>query len=189
LVSGLYYGGSNKDSTHNPIAYIKREDNAYYPLDGVYQWEIGEIVPVDAVGMGCFLTHRTVYEDMMAQFTTVQAFNGWVFTVHNDKVSGLEDFDPKKKAHPYAGQIKKGTYHLPVFKPSVSGVEFPFFQSQFTRTEDLPFCENAKEIGYQIQVDTSVEVGHVKPDIITGEDHRKKSGRWVSDEVEDYDVV
>jgi hypothetical protein len=189
LVSGLYYGGSQGSSKHNPIAYIKREDNTYYSLDSVYQWEVGEIVPVDAVGMGCFLTHRSVYEDMRVNYVQVQAGNGWQFTLHKDKVRNLTEYDAAKKGHPYSGQVKDNTFFLPVSLPTISELDFPYFQSQFTRTEDLPFCENAKELGYEILVDTSIEVGHVKPSMITGEDFRKKAGRWVSSEVEDFDVV
>lgn len=173
LVSGLYYGG-NLTSDIIPVAYLRRPDGAYHALHTVYQWERGEIVPVDAVGMGCFLTHRDVFTDIENNFVDVQAFGGWRFTVHKDDLKGELPEQPKK--HPYGGTIHKGTYYLPVYKPTVTGAPFPHFQCQFTRTEDFVFCENAKRLGYEILVDTSVEVGHQKHWNVTGKDFRKQKG-------------
>lgn len=189
LVSGLYYGGTVQGGEHDPIAYIRRPDGSYYPLDDVYQWERGEIVPVDAVGMGCFLTHRSVYENIEENFEMVQALNGWIFTLHKDDTSGIPDEYDAKKLHPYANKIKKGTYHLPVFKPTINLATFPHFQCQFTRTEDFVFCENVKRLGYSIQLDTSVEVAHVKSGMITGGDYRKGRGLTTDGSVEEVDHV
>ena len=60
LASGLYYG---KNPPHPPIAYVKWR-NAYVSIERTQKWEVGNIIPVDASGMGCMLTHRSVYEDI-----------------------------------------------------------------------------------------------------------------------------
>lgn len=174
LVSGLYYGGKiglSKSADIRPVAYLRREDGAYHSLDQVYQWERGEIVPVDAAGMGCFLTHRSVYEKIEQEFEVVQAMNGWKFTVLKDSIRGELSDEPK--IHPYAYEVRKDAFYLPVRKPTLTHSEFPHFQCQFTRTEDFVFCENAKAVGYQIWLDTGVEVGHVKNVTLDGAVYRE----------------
>lgn len=174
LVSGLYYGGKvalSKNADIRPVAYLRRPDGAYHTLDQVYQWERGEIIPVDGVGMGCFLTHRSVYEKIEDEFAIVQAMNGWQFTVKKTDIKQPLADEPTK--HPYAYEIRKDTFHLPVRKPSLTSSIFPHFQCQFTRTEDFVFCENAKAVGFDIFVDTSVEVGHVKSLSVDGAVYRE----------------
>lgn len=179
-VSGLYYGGV-VGVDPRPVAYLRRSDGAYQSLDVVYQWERGEIVPVDAVGMGCFLTHRSIYEDIEDKYEVIQALNGWSMTIHKDDIVGKVG-EPQK--HPYANKIKNGVLYVPVVKPSLE-IPFPHFQCQFNRTEDFVFCENLKRLGYDILVDTSVEAGHWKLQAILGSDYRKQKGLVTNPEVED----
>lgn len=159
LVSGLYYGGSLRDEI-TPIAYLRREDGAYHNLKQIYQWERGEIVPVDAVGMGCFLTHRSVYTDIAEQYVAVQTGNGGMTSVHRDDIHGELREQPINNDYSYT--VRKGHLYMPVYQPSVADPIFPFFQCEFNRTEDYVFCEQAKRVGYRILLDTSVEVGHIK---------------------------
>ena len=52
FVSGLYY---TKQPPYLPIAYIRNENGTYRTLN---RFTKGELVSLDAVGMGCALIHR-----------------------------------------------------------------------------------------------------------------------------------
>jgi hypothetical protein len=168
MVSGVYYSTQKKEVI-SPIAYhVDREGN-YHAV----HFELGTLMQVDAVGMGCFLTHRDVYRDIMEEHTLFQRVPGGAIVVHKDQV---KDEPPEKICkHPYAGQVRKGIYYEPVVQFSLPDVDFPFFISQFGRTEDFPFCEMVRKVGYEIWLDTSVEVPHVKESVMTGEDSRDQT--------------
>ena len=169
LVSGTYYSTQHEE-TVSPIAY--RRDNRtglYYALPES-AFEKGEILQVDAVGMGCFLTHRKVYEGIMERYTAFLRVYGGALVIRTDLV---KDEVPSTIAkHPYAGQIRKGIHYEPIVKNTLPDAIFPFFLAQHTRTEDMHFCELARNIGYEIWLDTSVEAPHVKESAVTGEDFR-----------------
>jgi hypothetical protein len=172
LVSGLYYGGDTKTDLL-PVAYLRKPEGTYVRLDEVYQWERGEIVQVDSVGMGCFLTHRSVYEDIQNNFVMLQRKSGGITAVHKDKIHGDVLHDAK---HPYEGQVRKSTLYDPVIPITNPDFLFPYFVCQYTRTEDYWFCEMVRELGYTIWLDTSVEATHLKPYGYSGEDFRKQHG-------------
>lgn len=166
LVSGVYYSTQRKGVS--PIAYLRdHKTGIYYSLT---KWTPGELRQVDAVGMGCFLTHRDVYTDIVKEYTVCQRSSGGLVVVHNDDIRGKIPVVPGK--HPYSGKVRNGIYYDQVVQCTLRDAAFPFFMAQFTRTEDMPFCELAKGIGYEVWLDTSVEVPHCKEQIITGEDFR-----------------
>ena len=165
LVSGVYYSVQRKE-TISPIAYWVDHEGNYHNL----KFEFGEILQVDAVGMGCFLTHRDVYTDIVKEYKLYQRVAGGALVIHKDQV---KDEPPTAvRRHPYAGQIRKGNYYEPVVQYMLPDAPFPFFMSQFGRTEDFPFCALARDIGYEIWLDTSVESPHIKEHATTGEDFR-----------------
>jgi hypothetical protein len=183
LVSGVYYS-TQKENIINPIAYRRdRKTGVYYSLKPD-NWEHGELKQVDAVGMGCFLTHRDVYSGIMEMYEVYQRAYGGVLAIHKDKVRGKVPNEQVK--HPYVGQIKDGIFYEPVVKNSIEDTPFPFFMSQHTRTEDMHFCELARDVGYEIWLDTSVESPHCKERIITGTDFRDQERPDVApQEIED----
>lgn len=168
-VSGLYYGGSPTERLF-PVAMINIPGGAYANIRKVRDWEKGEVLQVDAVGMGCFLTHRSVYETIEKDFTYLQRESGGLLAIRKDKVKSI-DFD-KKGRNPYAGTVRKGLYYDPVRPVQLDNPKFPFFICQYNRTEDLPFCEMVRD-SHEIWLDTSIEVGHVKEKALDGEDYRR----------------
>jgi hypothetical protein len=181
MVSGVYYS-TQKGSIVNPIAYERDHKTGLYYALNPETWEYGELRQVDAVGMGCFLTHREVYSGIKEMYEVYQRVYGGVLCVLKDKVRG--EVPDKVVKHPYVGQIKDGIYYEPVVRNMLEDNAFPFFLSQHDRTEDMHFCELARHIGYEIWLDTSVEVPHCKERIITGEDCRDQL-RPTIQEVED----
>lgn len=182
-VSGLYYSGTPKDKMF-AIAYVRNPDNSGYIPYPVDQHEgestPGEIKPVDAVGMGCFLTNRSVYEDIRKTYTYLQRKSGGILPIRKDAIIGkvTEEF----QKHDYADEVHKGMYYDPVLQLDFTKQQFPYFLSQYNRTEDMPFCEMVRGSGNMIWLDTTVEVGHVKPKSWRGEDYRNWAGR-PSDEI------
>lgn len=191
-VSGLYYSGREWE-TMNPIAYVRNPANGgYAPLPvnrDPKEWQQGEILPVDAVGMGCFLTHRSVYEKIQEEYTFLQrGTSGGCLPIRKDKIRG-EIPEKEKKNHPYMGTVKDGIYYEPVIKPMFKNKDkFPFFYSQHNRTEDMPFCELIRGVGIPIWVDTTCEVQHVKFTTVTGGNYRNWAGRPHGD-IEEMEYV
>ena len=168
LVSGIYYGGSAENG-YTPISYVRNaETGLYVPLNDL-GWEKGEILQVDVGGMGCFLTHRDVYRDILEEYEVYQRNSGGSLVIRNDQVDG--EVPEAATNHPYAGQVKKGLYYEPVVQADKTK-EFPFFMKEFLKSEDMHFCKLARDIGYEIWVDTSIEVGHLKEWSITGKEFR-----------------
>ena len=168
-VSGLYYGGKPGERLF-PVAFIKAPNGGYNNIRKVRDWEYGEILQVDAVGMGCFLTHRSVYEKIEKDFVYFQRASGGLIPIRKDKVHSIE-----KTPNPYAGTIRKGLFYDPVKPATLDNPKFPFFISQYNRTEDMPFCEMVRD-SHEIWLDTSIEVGHVKEQAISGEAYRQAEG-------------
>lgn len=166
LASGLYYG---KNDPHPPIAYVKA-NNAFVPLSNTRNWERGEIIAVDASGMGCMLTHRSVFEDIKNQHTVLQRNGGGLLLVHNNDIEGAFE-----QLHPHDGKVYKGQYRQRVAKPTIVS-DFPFFALEFGRTEDMWFFDHAARCGHKVWLDTSVECGHLRPLAFTGKDYREIHG-------------
>ena len=170
LVSGIYYSATGKGGKYTPISYVRDgETGLYRPLSEL-GWAKGEILQVDVGGMGCFLTHRDVYLDIMKEYEVYIRESGGSLVIRKDQVQG--EVPEKATAHPYAGKLKKGLYYEPVVQLPEATTEFPFFMKEFLKSEDVHFCKLARDIGYEIWVDTSLEVGHHKEWTITGGEFR-----------------
>lgn len=167
LASGLYYG---KHPPHNPIAYV-RYNKAYVSIERTQNWEKGEIIPVDASGMGCMLTHRSVYEDIKENFTILQRDGGGLVPVQNKNIIGAID-----EKHEHDGKVYKGQFRTRMLQPTIENMRFPFFGLEFGRTEDIWFFELAAIVGHKVWLDTSLECGHLRPKAFTGEEYREMKG-------------
>lgn len=181
-VSGLYFGGKPSERLF-PVAYISIPGGAYANIRKVRDWEKGEILQVDAVGMGCFLTHRSVYEKIQEDFVYFQRASGGLLAILKSKVKSIES-----KPNPYAGTVRKGLYYDPVKPAQLSNPKFPFFISQYNRTEDMPFCEMLRH-KHEIWLDTSIEVGHVKRKALDGEDYRDAEAQIPNPDIQEVDLV
>jgi hypothetical protein len=168
LASGLYYG---KNPPHNPIAYVKY-NKAYIAIEKTQTWERGEILPVDASGMGCLLTHRSVYEDIQKNFTVLQRVGGGLLPVHKNDIEGAFS-----DTHEHDGKVYKGQLRTRMTEPTIENYKYPYFGLEFGRTEDIWFFELAARVGHKVWLDTSLECGHLRAKAFTGEDYRDLKGR------------
>lgn len=168
LVSGLYYG---KNDPHPPIAYFKH-NGAYTPIDKSLKWEKGEIIHVDSAGMGCMLTHRSVFEDIKNNYHVYQIPGGGIIPVHNEDIftDGSDGTDV------YDGKVINGQLRVRLMEPTLMGLRFPFFMIDHLRTEDIHFFELAERVGHRLYLDTSVECGHLRNVAFTGKDYREING-------------
>jgi hypothetical protein len=166
LVSGLYYG---KHDPHPPIAY-HIYNGAYAPLDQHRAWEVGEIIEVDSSGMGCALTHRSVFEDIKKSYKVMQGIGGNIHLVHQD------DFVEEDVDTQYNGKVVNGFWSERLSEPKLAGLRFPFFMIEHVRTEDMFFFEKAARVNHKLVLDTSVECGHLRWEAFKGEHYRNLKG-------------
>jgi len=163
FITALYF---LKQEPHTPIAYWKNKRGSYNPISG---WTRGEIIPVDAAGMGACLTHRSVYEDIQKQCEVVQKQNGRIMILHKSVISGKIPEMPLHKTP----SLKNGIYKEYVCKPNFDYGLFPYFQFEYNRSEDMLFYDIAAECGHKAWADTSVECDHLSEWSIDGEVFRK----------------
>ena len=168
LASGIYYG---KGKETKPIAYIKiPETGAYRPLHEVYEWERGEIVPVDACGFGAILTHRSVFEDIQKAYMAVQRKNGGVFLMKKEDIQGKIVAEQVNKSD---NKVIQGQLRTRIQPVTMADYPFPFFILEYGRTEDMAFFEVAAEVGHKPFLDTSIEAGHIDVHEIKGKNYRE----------------
>lgn len=172
LVSGLYYG---KNAPHDPIAYTVY-NGGFAPIDRTLRWERGEILPVDAVGMGCMLTHRSVFEDIQKNYEVFQIEGGGIVPVHKNDILGEIGTTDGYHTHEHDGKVYKGQLRTRLMKPTLIDLKFPFFMVEHIRTEDMFFFDLAKRVGHTPVLDTSVECTHLKFHGFSGKDYREIHG-------------
>lgn len=107
-----------------------------------------QLVQVVGTGMACILIHRRVFETIR-DMRWDEEMEGKFLAQSGGMSSGRE-----------VGSV--------VFPPP-----WPWFKEQETGTnwgdsisEDLTFCLRAAQAGFPVHVDTSIEIGHVKPIVI-----------------------
>jgi len=172
MVSGLYYG---KNPPHPPIAYFSY-NGAYTPLDQKMKWEKGEIVPIDAVGMGCMLTHRSVFEDILKNYEVFQMPGGGIVPIHKNDILGDVETTAGPKKHEHDSKLYQGQWRVRLHKPVLANLKFPFFMVDHQKTEDMFFFPMAARVGHLPFLDTSVECGHLRLDPYRGADYRNEKG-------------
>jgi len=168
LVSGIYYSKQDPPET-KPIVYVDAGNGRYRNLTN---WERGEILPVEAAGMNCLLSHRSVFEDIDKNYVTMRLTAGGDIAIHRDDIVG-DIFD--NQSHPDDGKVIDGVLRQRIFPPEQE-LNVPFFELRYQRTEDMNFFEKARRCGHTLWVDTSVECGHLKWAQATGKEYRETSG-------------
>ena len=172
IAAGIYY---LRRPPFNPVCYKRLSDRSYAPL---YDFQVGEILEVDSVGMGCTLVRRHVYERIKAGYRLFRrADTGTMKAVHRDAVVETRALAKQIKRH--VGEVlvtDRGIVHVEEMHQVDLPVGFPFYVMEFGRTEDHHFCEMARRVGCRIVVDTAVECSHYGTVAVTGEDFRRV--RW-----------
>ncbi len=160
MVAGLYF---HKGDKHEPIAYMEARDGLYAP---VYSYYPGEIMEVDAVGMGCTLIRRDVFKAIRDQHEWFMLSDGSTILVHKDDIEDRRfpgKFRTEKK-RTYGNSID-GCYMVEKVKrvsaEDEERFDYPYFTMTHGRTEDMPFCEMVRRVGFPILLDTSIECEHI----------------------------
>ena len=169
LVSGIYY---TKESNPHPVAYVEANDpSSVGRYRHLYKWERGEIIPIEAAGMNCCLSHRSVYEDIDKNYVALRLETGGDIAVHREDIIGDVFITGNKDTD---NKVIDGVWNFRVFLPE-EPINVPMFELRFQRTEDMGFFEKAKRSGHSLFLDTSVECGHLHHTMITGKDYREGS--------------
>jgi hypothetical protein len=147
FIGALCY--STKDGRTFPEAVIHTGLDFYEPAD----LSAGGTVTVDAVGTGCLLVHRKVFQKVLDSYSTYYS-DGRFIPVLKERVSG-EDVDTADTA-PLANN---GTMLLPAMKvPDGEEHQFPFFSGDYSAGEDYYFCKLARQVGFYPKVDTTLKI-------------------------------
>lgn len=159
FVGGLYFLGGEP---YNPIAYMRDQEGLYHPI---YEYAHGALIPVDSIGMGCTLIHRSVYERIMEEHEVWQrAKNGSLLAVPKGEISETE---PQHSIGYY--RVGDNLISVQEFVPTVEDDNrfWPFYAMEYSRTEDHHFCELAANVGLRPYLDTSVVCNHLKVQAIS----------------------
>jgi hypothetical protein len=152
IIGGIYF--SKKADKPLPIAYVREENGTYAALAN---WEPGEILELDALGMNCVLTHRGVFEDIDENYVTLRRAAGGTQSFYRKDIQG-DIFD--SQCAPTDGKIIDGVLHDRFMVPETP-IEVKFFELHSGRTEDIDFFEKAKRCGHKVYLDTSVICEHL----------------------------
>lgn len=143
ICSSIYYRGCDP---FGPLMFMMdAEDDPREGYTHLIDWEPDSLMRVDVVGMGATLIHRNVFERMRDELAVVENWRGEYRLEHPD--------DLKQNMAPSCRVVDKND--LPEY------AKFPWFVMSHGRTEDMYFCENARRLGYNIWMDTSVELEHL----------------------------
>lgn len=168
FVAGVYH---LRNEPHGPLVYRKQPSGFYRP---VVDYDAGTIFqePGMASGLGCALIHRDVFDAIQDQYEVLQRPNGSLKLVHRDDF--YHENIPSRLRKKSGVYESGGTLHevRQMSRPDewlVDKFNFPFFDMENNRTEDLGFCERAERAGYPVRIDTSIQCSHLQLKPITGE--------------------
>ncbi len=179
FAAGLYF---NAGFPNNPIAYMKdeKETGMYHAY---YGYAKGAMTHVDAVGMGCPLIHRFVFEKILEEHEVFQRPDGSIVPIHKSHVKNHKFPKDKKFRESY---VKDGYLHmsltpLPHIEPEFDKRAWPFFGLEYGRTEDMYFCELCANVGIRPWVDTNIVCKHWKMKATMEEDYDTASRKPVEE--------
>jgi hypothetical protein len=160
FAAGVYH---IKNPPYPPIAYFKNPNGTYRAM---LEFRFGELVEVDFTGMGCALIHRSVYEAIEQAHTVYKTDRGSYVVVEKTRITqGMDNFPA---AHDVVIDQGAGTIHrieklypVPVEEMSASGLYWPYYGMEVTRTEDIWFCQLAEHVGVKPLIDTSITCNHL----------------------------
>jgi len=149
-----------------------RYENGLYA--SIHGYPKGALYPVDSVGMGCTLIHRSVFEKILEEYVVYMRPNASLVPVHKGAIWG----STKRHKGKLDNFVEDGYLHTRVGKPDADDDRlFPFFSLENGRTEDHHFCELCAGVGIRPWVDTNVVCGHWKPQETTEADYKREELR------------
>ncbi len=160
VVSGVYFGRVDVKAGQLPVPllYQRRPDGTYDPVT----YYKGEILTLDATGLGCSLIHRSVFDDFMRCHVVMRRHTGPFYPVPHEAVAAHEAI---------------GSTVVDVL--SIEGdPTYPFFVMDNGRTEDMFFFEGTARFGVRPVVDTRIECRHLDEYAIDGEDYWSMVNPW-----------
>lgn len=163
VVTGVYV---KRGANPEPLLFHRTPTGMYQVME---HWRVGEILPIDAAGLGGTLVHRSVFEAIERDYRALEKVNGGLTIVHKDDIWG-DVFDSTAETD---GKVVEGVYHERLRQPMHKHV-FPYFMTEYCRTEDYGFFERCARVGHPLWVDTSVELGHVGTHVNKPKDWREK---------------
>lgn len=148
--AGLYH---LKDDHEAPVAFMRNDYGLYAPLE---HYVPGEILPVDLVGMGCTLIHRSVFEDIRRTHRVALSAGGQTIPIARRLI---DSYSPPFTYGEHGSVI--GDFMLTKVEFDHVPRNWPFYAFSTNRTEDLWFCELALEAGYRPILDTGLVCEHL----------------------------
>jgi len=155
IVSGIYF---LPKEPFTPIAYKRTTDGLYEP---VVNYQPGELIEVDSIGMGCVLIHSSVFETIQKNHVVYQnQVTGEMIPVYKEHIVNTHKYSGTKKHTWVAG----GLLNIPVREVNWDNEDhpWPFFALGYSRTEDHFFCELANNVGIKPFLDTTITCEHWK---------------------------
>lgn len=169
IAAGVYF---LRKPPCNPVVYKRRADGYYTPL---WNYQAGEIVRPDSVGMGCTLIKRSVFETIIDQYALFRrARTGSLIPVHRDDMVEMAT-EATQIRTAYGGRVVHddgAMVFVEVLQPAGEVEAWPFYALEYGRTEDHHFCEMARRCGFEIVVDTGVECQHWGGQPVTAQNFR-----------------
>ena len=160
IIAAVYY---RRKPPCDPLIYRRMDDGWYTALLPDTDYKPGDLVPIDACGMGCTLVHRSAFEAIIESHFLYRRHNKSYGFMHYDQVYQEEaSSDLRSGLHISEDGIARVISKV---KPMLiehmgPGENLPFFVLEYGRTEDYAFCEMAKAAGVEIWADTSIECNH-----------------------------